>query len=129
VKRRLWIWAVLVLISVGAADAVARFTDHSPVDPQLGFSQPHYILATYLAAVDRGELEVCDQELSRSMIVPVRIEYVYDVETADIQVTVYSRLRRPIRVPDTEGCTVRAVGAVLSADGHIVETTIHVWRE
>jgi len=117
---------VLVVLAVPIlAHGVGRPTG----DAGPGLGEPRHILGAYLAAVDRGELQVFDQTLDQSMIVPARVEYVYDLEAATTVIKVFSRLKKPFPVPNRKECEVRGVSAVLSADGHIVETAAHVWMK
>jgi hypothetical protein len=93
------------------------------------FLDPHAIVATYLKAVDRGELIVFDHRLDRSMVAPRRVEYVFELDSRIPTVKVYSELLQPMAVPNDENCEVRAVSALLNADGKIVETEAHVWQK
>jgi len=124
-RRNLTVLALV--LAVLAVPIVAHGAEHPKGEARPGFGEPHHILGAYLAAVDRSELQVFDQTLDRSMIVPTRVEFVYDLESATTVIQVYSRLKKPIRVPNREECEVRGVSAEMSADGHIVDTAAHIW--
>jgi len=99
----------------------------APLAPQ--FPGPHAVVALFLEAVDRGELQVFEQTLDRTMIVPRRVEYVYDLDTYRPAVKVYADLRRPVAIPGVSDCEVRAVLVTLDAGGAIVDVEVHVWQE
>ena len=91
--------------------------------------EPHYVLGMFLEAVDRGELVIFGKTLDRSMIVPVRVEYAYDIDSVIPRIKVYSDLKKPIAVPKRRDCAVHAVSAVIGADGHITDTAAHIWMK
>jgi hypothetical protein len=94
-----------------------------------GFHQPEEIIESYLKAVDRGEMVVFNTALNRSMLVPVSVEYVYELDSTKPRIKVYSKLKQSMPVPGQQGCELRAVSAILDADGHIIETEAHIWTE
>lgn len=96
-----------------------------PFNPD--FSEPHEVVDIFLKAVSRGELIVFDRKLDKSMITPVRVEHVYDINSAISSVIVYSELMQPMPVPIQENCSVRGVSATLDAGGHIIEVKAHIW--
>ncbi len=88
--------------------------------------EPDSLVARYLQAVDRGELAVFGHTLDRSMIVPVRVEYVYDLSSRTMRIKVYSNLNEPLAVPGQGDCRILGVSAVME-DGSITEIESHVW--
>ena len=93
------------------------------------FHEPHEVIEIYLKAVSRGELIVFGQKLTKSMLTPVRVEYVYELTNAIPRIKVYSDLKPPLPVPAQVGCKIRGVSAILDADGSIIETQAHIWTE
>ena len=89
--------------------------------------EPQGVVRAFLTAVDRGELRVFGRKLDRTMIVPVRVEYTYAVDSRVPVIRVYSNLRQPISAPNHKDCEVRGVSAVLNDEGGIIETEAHVW--
>lgn len=87
---------------------------------------PDPIVDRYLEAVDRGELAIFGKTLDRSMIVPTRIEYVYDLFSRTTRIKVYSNLKEPLAVPGQSNCRILGVSAAMD-DGHITEVESHVW--
>ncbi|MDZ7663563.1 hypothetical protein [Thiohalophilus sp.] len=98
-----------------------------PVDHE--FDEPREIVRIYLKAVKRGELVVFDQTLDASMLTPVRVEYVYELNNALPRVKVCAEFKQPMSVPGQTDCKARGVNAVLDDAGSIVEVEIHVWAE
>jgi hypothetical protein len=87
---------------------------------------PDTLVHGFLDAVDRGELIICGRRLDRSMIVPVHVEYVYELASRVTRVKIHSNLKEPMSVPDRPDCRVFSVGVVM-ADGKIIEIESHVW--
>jgi len=116
-----------LLFAVPGGDPAHATPPDPPVIPvRATFRQPRDIVDDFTRAVDRGELLIYRRPLERSAIIPVRVEYVYDLRTLLPTIKVYSRLRQPIPVPDDPDYEIREVSALLS-DGAITETEIHVW--
>jgi hypothetical protein len=114
--------------------AVARDTFAHVAEERLDlirsqYHEPHEVVEIYFQAVERGELVVFDRKLSKSMLIPVSVEYVYDLKRATPSVKVYSELKQPMPVPGQESCKLRGVSAILDADGRIIETEAHIWPE
>ena len=76
-----------------------------------------------------GELIVFDTGLTRSMLLPQRVEYSYALEDPFPVLKVYSELKQPLEVPGHENCEVRAVSVILDDQGHIIESKAHVWMD
>lgn len=89
---------------------------------------PHSVVATYLKAVDRGELRVFGHRLDRAMISPKRVDYAFELDSPIPVVRVYSELRQPMAVPNQKDCEVRAVSAILDDAGRIADSEAHIWR-
>lgn len=121
---------VLIISMVGSAmsgQAYAHITGIPEHTVEHEFAEPREIVQVYLKAVERGELVVFDQTLDASMLIPVRVEYVYELNNPTPRVKVYAELKQPIAVPGQTDCRARGVSAVLDDAGSIVEVEIHVW--
>jgi len=123
------VFLVLILSLLGSASGqvYAHVTGMSQYPVEHEFDEPREIVQVYLKAVGRGELIVFDQTLDASMLIPVRVEYVYELNNAIPRVKVYAELKQPMPVPGQTDCKVRGVSAVLDDAGSIVEVEIHVW--
>lgn len=128
-KIRCYALLALGLYIAGNNYTFALVVEGSPGAIKPDFSGPHEVVNIYLKAVSRGELIVFDQKLDESMITPVRVEHVYDINSAISSVIVYSELKQPIPVPIQENCSVRGVSATLDSDGHIIEIKVHIWSD
>ena len=94
-------------------------------------SRPHIagaetIVNEYLEAVDRGELRSFGRKLERSEIIPVKVEYIYQIATGTIEIKVTSNLKEPLEIQGHTGAVVRSICSVVD-DGRIVETESHIW--
>ena len=128
-KIRYYVLLALGLFIAGSNYTFAHVLEGSPGSIKPDFSGPHEVVNIYLKAVSRGELIVFDQKLDKSMITPIRVEHVYDINSATSSVIVYSELKQPIPVPIQENCSVRGVSATLDTDGHIIEVKAHIWTD
>jgi|APFre7841882724_1041349.scaffolds.fasta_scaffold50850_3 hypothetical protein len=118
-------WLLCAFVS-GAAQASVPVPDY-PINPAaLKIEDPDTVVQRYLAAVERGELEIFGLKIERSMLNPVRVEYVYDLSNRTTLIKVHSNLKQPLPVPGQRGCQILSVGAVME-DGHITEIESHVW--
>lgn len=89
---------------------------------------PDTLVHRYLEAVDRGELKVFGHTLSRAMIVPVRVEYTYELSDRTTRIRIHSDLKAPLPLPGQPDFRVLEVSAVME-DGQITEIESHVWIE
>ena len=89
---------------------------------------PDKLVHGFLDAVDRGELIIFGRRLARSMIIPVHVEYVYELASRVTRVKIYSNLKEPMSVPGRGDCQVLSVSVVM-ADGKIIEIESHVWMK
>jgi len=97
------------------------------IDPERPrFDDPDNLVHDYLKAVDRGELMVFGRRLDRAMIIPARVEYVYELSSRTTRIRIHSKLKEPMPVPNQPDCQVRSV-TVEFEGGNIIETESHVW--
>lgn len=124
------VFAVLLLSataieSVRASVPVAKHL----IDPGMPrIEDPGDLVDRFLQAVDRGELKVFGQTIDRPMLVPVRVEYVYELADRAMRIKVYSNLTAPLPVPGQDDCRILGVSAVME-DGSITEIESHVWMK
>ena len=117
---------VLFIITCGALSKPAlsaeSFTEQQKIES-------HLIINLFLDAVERGELMVFEQVISRSMLEPVKISYVYDIRNDDIMIRIYSRLFEPMVVPHYEQFYVNGVSVSVDDSGDIIDVSVHVLPE
>ncbi len=126
--RKTYFIPLILAISFFTSGYAAKGT-YCPLDP----NRPHIagaqsILNAYLEAVDRGELRTFDRNLERSEIIPVQVQYNYQIASETMEIRVYSDLKEPVPVPGQPGALVQSVNSIIE-DGKIVETESHVWMK
>lgn len=110
-----------------AAQAMHGHAERGSFLPGTLCDSPQQSVQTFLLAVRREQLTLFHYTLDRSMLKPLRVEYVYDLGKAMPQIAVYSELTQPIGMPGNPGVEVRGVTAVLGHGGNIVETQAHAY--
>ena len=117
---------LLCATALDAAQAALPVPRHliDPDTPRI--EDPDSLADRFLQAVDRGELVVFGHTLDRTMIVPVRVEYVYELADRAMRIKVYSNLNQPLPVPGQDDCRILGVSAIME-DGSITEIESHVW--
>lgn len=128
-KVDLCILLLFVTMILGNTSSHGFVVKAEPEAIKPAFHEPQEIIESYLRAVDRGEMVVFDTVLNKSMLVPVSVEYVYELDNPAPKIKVYSKLKQSMPVPGQQDCELRAVSAILDADGHIIETEAHIWTE
>jgi hypothetical protein len=120
-------WAMLLftgLLAMNAPTVPAATTPRPIAEPH--FTSPRTVIGTFLRAVSRGELLVFGRELMETMITPIHVEYVFELDDPIPSTRVYSRLNRALPLPGCDGCRIEGVSAELSLDGRIVGIETHL---
>ena len=128
-KIRYFLFLAVVMTITGSNNSFAHVLEQSPGSMKPRFHDPHEAIEIFLNAVSRGELTVFDQKIDKSMLIPVRVEYVYELSNSEQRVKIYSELKQPMPVPNQQDCKLRAISVILDADGHIIETVAHIWPD
>lgn len=128
-KVRYFALFAFVMVVTGSDYTFAHVLERPAGPVSQEFHEPHEVIEMYFKAVSRGELIVFDRKLDKSMLIPVRVEYVYELNSTIPRVKVYSELKQPMSVPAQEGCKVRGVSAIIDTEGRIIEIEAHVWPE
>ena len=120
---------VILLFAVGTAIAVP--VTKPCLDPALKtIPQPEdkfqEVVDVFLAAVDRGELVIFDKKITRSMLDPVEVKYVYKYDGADPAISIFSLLTTSLEIPGVPECAAGGIEALLAIDGTIIDSTVHV---
>ena len=58
------------------------------------------MIDVFFKAMDRGELIVFEQQIDESILIPLRVEYVYELNGSQPTVKIYSEIKKIIPVPD-----------------------------
>ena len=89
--------------------------------------ESHLILNLFLDAVARDGLVVFEQKITRSMIKPIQVAYIYDVEKDEMTISIYSKLISPIMIPHyEEKFYVDGVSVIVGKSGDIEIIKAHV---
>jgi len=108
------------------SQSFAGILEQPPSVRTLNLTDPHVAVEVFIQAVSRGELVVFNRKIEMSALVPLRVEYVYDLNNAKPTIKVYSKLKEPMSVPGHENCKVKGIDATLNANGEIVKIESHV---
>ena len=115
--------------SIGDLAKLASAGKQSGHDMQSGMPYPSVnvieVFNIFLDAVDRGQLILFEQSLSRDKVMPIRVEYVYTAEVPYPIVKVYSELKNPMPLPSMPDAKIVGVSSVMDSYGNIIETTAH----
>lgn len=84
------------------------------------------VVETFLIAVDRGELVVFDTIITRDMLDPVQVKYVYTSNDDNPSISVYSLLLQPLKIPGLDDCTVGGIEVIMDSDGSIIDSSLHI---
>ena len=112
--------------TLGASHAAVNVPQHllDPNKPKI--DDPDKLVHAFLGAVDRGELVIFGRRLDRSMIIPIHIEYVYELSSRTTGVKIFSNLKEPMSIPGRPDCQVMSVSVVMNG-GKIIKIESHVW--
>ena len=83
------------------------------------------VIEIFRAAVNRGELQLFEQQIAFSMLKPQQVEYIYKIGEQKPIVKVYSLLDKPLPLPTMPDIRVAGVTVILDAKGHIIEAVVH----
>ena len=125
-KARLFSVAVLFLAAGITFASINTSSDYmiKPVpQPENKFDA---IVVIFLEAVDRGELIVFDNIIPRSVLDPVQVKYVYTFNDDDPSISIFSLLKRPLKIPGMDDCTAGGIEVLLDADGTIIDSSVHI---
>jgi hypothetical protein len=128
--------ALLLAVPFAAAGAdcvhVAKLTSRGSDQKITGNSvvpypdiDPDQVIKVYLEAVGRGELMIFEKRITRSMLKPERVEYVYTLDSRLPRVSVFSTLTVSLPFPDMPDLLVEGVTGFLDWKGRITDSTIH----
>lgn len=125
-KSRLLSIAVLLFAAGMTFASVNNSSDFEikPVpQPENKFDE---VVEIFLVAVDRGELIVFDNIISRNMLDPVQVKYIYSFNDDEPSISIYSLLKYPLTIPGVDDCTAGAIEVLLDIDGTIIDSSIHI---
>jgi hypothetical protein len=125
-KARLLSIAAL-LVAAGMTIASVNISSDYEIKP---IPQPENkfdeVVDIFLVAVDRGELIVFDNTISRDILDPVQVKYIYSFNDEDPSISIYSLLKQSLKIPGVDDCTAGAIEVMLDIDGTIIDSSIHI---
>jgi len=84
------------------------------------------VFGIFLNAVDRGELILFEERLTRRCIEARNVIYEYRPGNRYPLIKIYSDIVEPMALPDMPAMRIVGVTAVLDENGHVIETIAHV---
>jgi hypothetical protein len=79
----------------------------------------------FLRAVDQGQMRLFDKTLTRDILDPIRVEYIYTPEDPYPRINVFSELLIPMPLPAMPDVFIMGVTGVMDVDGNIKESIAH----
>jgi hypothetical protein len=111
------------LASLDIQSDKSEYTSQTVVPyPKINVSE---IFSIFFRAVDLGQLRLFDKTLTRDMLRPVKVEYIYTQADPYPTVNVFSELRNPIPLPAMPDAYIMGVSGVMDMNGNIVESIAH----
>ena len=83
------------------------------------------VFGIFLKAVDLGQMQLFDKTLTREMLHPLKVEYIYTLEDQYPTVNVYSELLKPISLPAMPDVYIIGVSGIMDVSGNIIESIAH----
>jgi len=83
------------------------------------------VFGIFLKAVDLGQMQLFDKTLTREMLHPLKVEYIYTPEDLYPTVNVYSELLKPIPLPAMPDVYIMGVSGIMDVSGNITESIAH----
>ena len=129
IQRKIFgfLMGAVIVFTTGIAIAVTTSSFESTLKP---IPQPenkfHEVVDVFLAAVDRGELVVFDNRITRGMLDPVQVKYVYTFDDAKPTISVYSLLTTNLKIPGADDCSGGGIEVLLDIDGTIIDSSVHI---
>ena len=120
---------VIIVVAAYSIYTFASISNPSTTTAILENHQPYKMIDVFLKAVDRGELIVFEQQIDKSFLIPLRVEYVYELNGSPATVKIYSEVKKLIPMPEHEDIKLRGISAILDSSGHIVEIRVHVFQQ
>lgn len=90
--------------------------------PKINVSE---VFRIFLRAVDLGQMQLFDKTMTREMLHPLKVEYIYTREDLYPTVNVYSELFEPISLPAVPDIYIIAVSGIMDVNGNIIESIAH----
>jgi hypothetical protein len=117
----------ILLVAAGISNAAINkdpdYTLKPLPQPPNKFNQ---VVEIFLNAVDDGDLVVFDNIVTRDMLQPVEVKYIYTYNNENPTISVFSFLRKPLSLPGVDDCTVGGIEVIMDIDGNIIDSSVHI---
>ena len=123
--RYFFIFILLVAagISNAAINKAPDYTLKPLPQPPNKFNQ---VVEIFLNAVDVGDLVIFDNIITRDMLQPVEVKYIYTYNNENPTISVFSFLRKSLSIPGVDDCTVGGIEVIMDIDGNIIDSSVHI---
>ena len=103
------------------------FQSETPAETVLPYPKINVreVFGIFLKAVDLGQMQLFDKTLTREMLHPLKVEYIYTLEDQYPTVNVYSELLKPISLPAMPDVYIIGVSGIMDVSGNIIESIAH----
>lgn len=80
----------------------------------------------FFQKIDQGELAIFEHILTREMLQPTQIAYVYQLDNNTSVISIYCTVSEKIAIPDLPGYSVEGISIHLDDEGNILSVKTHV---
>ena len=86
----------------------------------------HMLINLFFQQIDNGELVIFEKTITRDMIEPTHIAYIYSFKQDVLIISIYSKLKESLLVPRFEGFHIDGISITVDEVGNIKEVKSHV---
>lgn len=123
---KFWLPLPLVL-HLGTGFALPHLTNSEAQQSDYSCLRPSEWLQHFQRAVERGELILFANVLTREQILPREVEQRYVLDSGMQTIVIHADLVQPQGVPGHDAVEVRRISSELDLNGQIIETRAHVY--
>lgn len=86
----------------------------------------HMLVNLFFQEIDNGELVIFEKTITREMIEPTQIAYIYSFNKDTLTISIYSRVKEKLLIPHFEDFFVDGISINVDEQGNIKEVKSHV---
>lgn len=135
IRHRVYIFLIaLLVLSTGIYAYVPKASLPYSL-PENSCHSPHEVTELFFDSVNRGELKIFNKQIERSMLMPVRVTYIYDLNQTNSTLKeygVYSKLKNALNIPgqlNDDLPKVSGINTSIDHTGKIIKTELHIWND
>lgn len=124
----------LLVVSTGIYAYVPKTSSPSAL-PENSCNSPHEVTELFFDSVNRGELKIFNETIESSMLIPVRVTYVYALNQSNSalkEYNVYSKLKKALSIPgqlNDDLPKISGINTSIDHSGKIIKTELHIWND